>query len=302
MKPGGSNRGEQLVAIISQVRRRRHLLVWMKGIALTAAITAGAILLLGLVTYRFRYSDGLVIGLRLLSIGAVAAAVFVSLWRPLRRRVEDRQIARLIEERVPGLEERLVTAVEVANQSASAPSTLSEKTIHNRLIEEADSFAARIGVDEVVPRQRLLNWAGALLLAATCFVGVIFYGPRELRVGLAELVSPAGALAKANALGIELRPEGGRVARGTDQRITARFINFTPDEATFYFRKAGAGDDQWIGQPMEPARRTDEFQYLIFNIQDDTEYFVEAPGCRSEIFKLTVVDRPLVKRLDQRQV
>ena len=52
---------------------------------------------------------------------------------------------------------------------------------------------------------------------------------------------------------------------------------------------------------MEPAKNNNEFQFFIFNIQEDTEYWVESNSVKSEVFKLTVADLPYVKRIDQTQ-
>lgn len=297
-----NERGHQLTGVIGEVRRRRNLLTWLQGLALTVATVALTILITGLAAYRYRYSTWTVNGLRLLAIALTGSIAYVLLWRPLRRKITTRQLARLIEERIPGIDDRFVTAIETLEDLENREIPISERPIIARLLEDADLHAARVDRDLVVPKRRIIKWATVAFAAVLCFIGVIIYGPREVRVGIAELVAPASSVAASNALRIEVKPEGGRVARGTDQRIQARLINFAADQVTFYYRNAGAGDDQWVGQPMEPGRKSDDFQYQLFNLQKDTDYFIEAPGCRSEVFRLIVVDRPLVKRIDQRQV
>jgi hypothetical protein len=49
---------------------------------------------------------------------------------------------------------------------------------------------------------------------------------------------------------------------------------------------------------MEPAKAKSDYQFFIFNVQNATEYFVEANGVRSETFKLDVADVPFVKQLN----
>ncbi|MDQ3013679.1 MAG: hypothetical protein M3X11_23610, partial [Acidobacteriota bacterium] len=92
-----------------------------------------------------------------------------------------------------------------------------------------------------------------------------------------------------------------RVPKGSDQKLIATLVNFNAEQVTVFTRKPGEKDEQWVGQPMEPAKEKNEFQHFIFNIQDDTEYFVESNGCRSGVFKLTVVDLPYIKQIDQTQ-
>src|SRR5262245_2727438 len=80
-------------------------------------------------------------------------------------------------------------------------------------------------------------------------------------------------------------------------------MNINADQATAFAQKAAdrQSDVQWIGQPMEPAKKGNEFQYFIFNIQEDTNYYIESNGCKSDVFKLIVADLPYVKRIDQTQ-
>ncbi|NDD62801.1 MAG: hypothetical protein EBZ36_02285 [Acidobacteria bacterium] len=137
------DRGEQLQRIIDLVRRRRRLLIWAQGITLTVGVAAISILLLGLISYRFRTSGWLVPALRLVALSLIAASIYLTLWRPLRRKVHPSQIARLIEEKVPGIEDRFVTAVEVAHLGPE-PKAAGANSLRQRLMDDADHRAAGV--------------------------------------------------------------------------------------------------------------------------------------------------------------
>ncbi|NBO66567.1 MAG: hypothetical protein EBU88_17270, partial [Acidobacteria bacterium] len=291
-----TNRGEQLEKMIDQIRQRRNMLIRTKGITITVAMAAVSTLLLGLIGYRYRQYEWLLYLLRIITVTLVAGTAYFGLWRPMRRKVRPEQIARLIEERVPGLDDRFVTATEVAQIS---PSNLGREGLQERLLTDVNERAAAIDPDQILPRRRVLNWGVSALLVTACFIGLLVYGPQTIRVGVAGLVAPGASVAATGALLIEVSPAGARIARGNDQRVTAKIINSAPPEATLFFRPAEAGEEQWIGQPMEPGRQADQFQGVLFNVLKDTEYFVEIPGCRSEVYRLKVVDRPLVSRIDQ---
>ena len=53
---------------------------------------------------------------------------------------------------------------------------------------------------------------------------------------------------------------------------------------------------------MEPAKNNNEFQFFIFNIQEDTEYWVESNSVKSGVFKPHGRRLPYVKRIDQTQL
>ncbi|MBL8191710.1 MAG: hypothetical protein JNK38_27070, partial [Acidobacteria bacterium] len=289
---------DQLFGIINAVRKRRTLLLTLRGAAITLAVAAVLLLALGYAAYRYRYSGGALISLRVAAVIGLIATLFFFLIRPLRRKISDSQIARLIEEKQPGVEERFVSAVEFADETQQQ---LSSSAILGRLMDDADRHANQVNLNEVVPNKKFWQMGGAALASVLLFVSAIVFGPRELKSGLFQLAAPASPVAAANALQINVKPGTARVPKNSDQKILATTVNFNPEEATIFTRKAGASDDQWVGQPMEPTKNAGEFQFFIFNIQDDTEYFVESSGCRSGEFKLTVADLPLVKQIDQTQ-
>ena len=91
-------------------------------------------------------------------------------------------------------------------------------------------------------------------------------------------------------------PGTARAPRGSDQKIKATLAGFDASSAQVFIRRNGG--DVWEAHVMEPARNPNEFQFVIFNIQDSIGYYVEAGGIRSEEFQLTVADLPFVKQID----
>src|SRR5690554_252420 len=98
--------------LIQAVGRRRMQIATLKGLSILCAGGAGLLLLLGWAAYRYRTNTGMLISLRLIGLAAVVAAIYLLIVRPFRRRPTNVQIARLIEERQPGMADRLVSAVE----------------------------------------------------------------------------------------------------------------------------------------------------------------------------------------------
>src|SRR5689334_8202200 len=291
-------KSDQLFGIINTVRKRRGLLLALRGLAVTLAVAAGLLLVTGLAAYRYRYSTGALITLRVAAVLGLIVTVYFLLVRPLRRKISDAQLALLIEEKQPGAEDRFVSAVEFSGEDHLA---LSSTAILDRLMDDADRHAGQINLDEIVPNKRFWQFGGAALASVLLFVAVLIFGPREIKSGVAQLITPASTVAASNALQINVKPGTARVPKGSDQKLIASLVNFNADGATVFTRKAGEKEEQWVGQPMEPAKSQNEFQHFIFNIQEDTEYFVESNQCRSGVFKLTVVDLPYVKQIDQTQ-
>src|SRR5215813_13108358 len=266
---------DHLIVVIGAVRKRRNLLIVLRGLAITIAATAALLVITGLAAYRFRFSAVALVSLRIFAVLSVIAAVYFALVRPLRRRASE----------FSGEETR----------AAFSP------VIIDRLVDDADRHAHDVSVDEIVPRKRFWQFGGAAAASLALFITALVFGPKQIMMGVAELITPQIEVAASNALKFEVKPGTAKVPKGSDQKIFARLINFNSEQTTVFTRKAGASDTQWIGQLMEPAKNNNEFQFFIFNIQDDTEYWVESKDVKSEVFKLTVADLPYVKRIDQTQ-
>src|SRR5262245_14535012 len=293
-----NHQSDQLIGVIGAVRKRRNLLIVLRGLAITIAATAALLVITGLAAYRFRLSVVALVSLRIFAVLGVTAAVYFALVRPLRRRASDAQLARLVEENHPGVEDRFVSAIEFSGEETRAAFS---PVIIDRLVDDADRHAGDVSVDEIVPRKRFWQFGGAAAASLALFIAALIFGPKEITMGIAQIIMPQTDVAATNALKFEVKPGTARVPKGSDQKIFAKLINFNSEQTTVFTRKAGASDAQWVGQMMEPAKNHNEFQFFIFNIQDDTEYWVESNDVKSEVFKLTVADLPYVKRIDQTQ-
>ena len=225
----------QLFSIINSVRRRRSLVTIFKGVAITIAAAAVLLLALSYAAHKFRYSNASLISLRIAAIAGLVAAVYFFLLRPLRKKVTDNQVARLIEEKHSGLADRLNTAVEFEAQK--------NQPVIARLLDDANQKAQEINPNEVVPRQRLFGYGGIVAATVALFIGALLFGPKEISSGLTNLVAPVSAeslLSSAAALKITVKPGTARVPKGSDQQFTASLVNFSGElPVTIYYRKAG---------------------------------------------------------------
>src|SRR5262245_52445063 len=197
-----------LTAIITSVRKRRTLLTTLRGAAIVLAVTAAMLLVTGLSAYRYRFSVGALVSLRIFALLSVITAIVLAVVRPLRKRISDGQIARLVEEKHSGLDDRLVSAVEFSDLEQQR---LSSTAIIDRLMEDADRSAGQVAISDVVPNQRFWQFGGAAAVSVLFFIGVLVFGPREIPKGLAQLFGPPTQAAEKSALQIELKPGTARV-------------------------------------------------------------------------------------------
>jgi hypothetical protein len=279
--------------LLRKARSRRQLLLSLRGVAISLGTVAAVLMLSGWAAHRYRYNTSALLVLRIGALLTCLATMYFALLRPLLKRISDARLARLIEEKSPGTEDRLVTAVEFCNDNTSHISP----ALVNRLYRDADSVSGSVDVRNVIRRSRLLTYGGAALASLLLFAVVLKWGPREISEGVAQLVTPTTLAASPNAMSIKVKPGTARVPKGSDQDILATLVNFDSQKVTVFARPLGSKED-FHGQAMEPAKARSDFSFSIFNIQDSVEYFVESNTIRSEVYKLNVVDLPFVKQLD----
>src|SRR3954464_1395218 len=144
------DRGSELRAILAEVRarwsRRAFLRAWMLG-----AVTAGAMLMVGLLAIWLLAHDGIPLVFVVATVGLVAGGAFSFAFLPLRRPPSDRQIARFIEEQAGGLDEIVVTAVD-KSVTHSGP-------VVDLLVADAIRAARDIQPDRVVTRDSMMRAA-----------------------------------------------------------------------------------------------------------------------------------------------
>ena len=94
--------GEHLGNLLRGARRRRRLMLALRGVAVCLGAAALTLLLTGWAAHRYRQAEGALLLLRLGALAVFAAVFYLSLVRPLTRRISDARLARLIEERTAG--------------------------------------------------------------------------------------------------------------------------------------------------------------------------------------------------------
>src|SRR5690242_19693076 len=134
--------------LIDAVRRRWRALCALHAVMRGTLIAA---VVLAIAVNASRWTAGAPLLLVVLAgVAAVAAvaAVGACLW-PLRRAPQDARVARFIEERAPALDDRLVSAVVVAQGHNAAPG------LADAMLPDAARRTSAIDVDTIVSPQSL---------------------------------------------------------------------------------------------------------------------------------------------------
>lgn len=285
---------DEILRAIRQVRNRWRLRVALRGVAVLLAAALGTLVLSswGLEVYRF--TPAAIIIFRVLTYAALIGFGWWFCIRPVLRRVSDDQVALYLEEHEPSLQAAVLSAVEEARKGDRVAAFDHSPELVHRLIESAVEKIRDVDMGRAVEHQKIQGSSGWLGAAAVVALLLFMFGPAYLRHGLMALL-PMGSAEAASPYLIDLLPGDVTVARGADQEITAHLQGFETDEVTLFMRSDSNTPFERL--PLIPLEDPGLFEVLLFDVQDTTDYFVEALGVQSGTFTLNVVDLPYVERL-----
>ena len=239
-EPGGSDRREELVAVIRRVRNRWRLKLALRGAVIVVAGTLLALLLSASSLEALRFSPAAIITFRVIALVVFAGLVMIGFVQPLRRRVTDGQVALYLEEKDPTLEAAILSAIESvpeADASGRGPSPKLVERLVDQAIEKCRTLEDGVAVERASLRKQLYT-LGGIAVAATL---LLVFGPAFLRSGMSALLIISRSAEAASPYKIEVTPGNAKLPRGSDQGVKAKLLGFAAPEATLMVRTDPAG-------------------------------------------------------------
>ena len=280
-----------LPQIINEVRSRWRLKLALRGVVWSAGTAVVLFLVAAYALEWARFSATSIIAARGVLAAAVVASVFYFLVRPLRRRVTDEQVALYLEEHEPSLQATLVSAVEASREGANSESAV----LIRRLVEQALEACASTDAARRVEEAPLRRWGVVLAGVSLAAILMVVLGPAFLRNALSAILLVQRSVEAAAPYRIEVTPGNANVPKGVDQTITATLTGFAAEDASLMVRRSPTA----AFEELSLVRGDDgRYEGMLFDVAAPLEYFVEAEGVRSGVFRLTVVDVPYVQRLE----
>ncbi len=274
--------------LVSDIRRRWRRRALGQGAALTLLVLlffATALLLLYTTVEASPLALVLVGGVAVLVVLGVAVQFLV---RPAFRKIPDQQIALFVEEKIPDLEDRLNSAVEVDD---AARLRKEHGALIDRLIDDAARRALAIPMTTVVDRKRervLAYSAGAFLFVFLLFGYTSLDKITLSQIDLAALARPAQPF-------MTVSPGNLEIERGASQEIIATLRDDTDREVVLVYKE---GEDDWQKAPMRKGLGETAFFAELPNIQAAVQYYVEVQDTRSDPYVLSLYEFPDVAQID----
>ncbi|MFI4946217.1 MAG: hypothetical protein ACHP85_23270, partial [Burkholderiales bacterium] len=293
-EPGGT--GRDLRRIIRSVRRRFRLRLGLRGLAITLGFGLLALAASAWGMDHFRYTPFAIAAFRVFAWTALAGLGVRFLVLPLLVRLPDERVALYIEEHDPSLQAALLSAVELGPERVERERPDVSPDLSRRLVEHAERRCEEIDYRRLVERRSLQRMSGLLTGVATAGMLAALLSPAFIRHAVPFLLSPWGAGGSRSPYAIQVEPGHAKVARGADQTIVAHLEGFDSDEVQLVLQRGERAE--WQRSPMTVEPGQPGHRYMVLDVSARTEYFVEANGVRSDLFRLDVVDVPYVARID----
>lgn len=276
----------QIGDLLARVRARWRWLIALKA-AVWAALGASGVLLAGLVLSVWTGRSPL--GLAITGVFALVAAAVVAtraLW-PARYVPTDAQVARFIEEQDPSLDDRLVSAVDVASGAArqAPPSALAAV-----MLADAGRRASQVDPAAVVKREWLRRAGAQAAIAGLVLVSVAYVGRGTARRAM-DAVSLAAFPASVR---LDVTPGHARVQAGSALTIEARLAGSTSPASAQLQRADG---EEWLATEM-PVGEVGAFRINLDALAESFSYRVVVGNVTSPVFDVAVVRPPRVTRID----
>ncbi len=275
------------------VERQWRDLVWLRGIG-SVLLGAGAPLSLWLLLDLF---VNLPPAVRLLGLVTTLSLAMLQVWRrlvmPLWQGIEPADVATLLEQAEPRLQERLLTCLEL--EQADPPASRAGRLMQRQIRKEAFTLLDELDVSTALPSDRAQSTLGRGLLLVAVVIAPFAIWMSGYGLAWQRLSAPLGNWGWGRDLRIEAESGDRVVSRGSDASIqvtvTPRRGGVTiPDQLTLAWR--ASGDSAWDERRLPWSASDKAFVGTLPRLTTDTEFLVTAPAAESPRYAIRVVDPP----------
>ena len=284
---------DEIQSVIRDVRRRWRLKLALRGLTWVVGAAAITLFVASLGMERLGFTPQSIVIARVIAYVAILGAAAIFLLRPLVRRVPDPRVALYLEEHEPTLDAALVSAVE--HGDAGTGRTPQSEPLAKAVVASAVSRLQAVDRGRRVERPELRRRSIILASLVVGVIVVLLVGPAFLRHGARAVFAPWRTADAAMPYNVQVVPGDTTIPRGGDLEVHARLGGFDAEEVTLVATR-GTSEPERIAMP----RGADSAQFTIrlFDLDQQTEYYVEAGPVRSPAFRISVADLPSVKRID----
>ena len=280
---------------IREFRRKYYFNQILRGsIGLLLIISSIGLLLIlgeGLLGFSSEVRTGIVIGLGLVFLGVLGAAVIWpwSKMMNLSKTLSDKEVAHIVRKHFPDVDDKLVNLLELRNQASLEDSGLLLAAIQSKTEELAPvPFARAINLK--------VNWRFAryLVIPFLLFFLMWFVGGDLIKNGTTRLVNFDKDFIPPPPFAINVLNHPGELIAGQSFKLESEVAGEElPSELFLYLKKSS--ESEYVHYPMDKLR-ADQFFFEFSNMKENFNYYIGNEEVESEILGVEVLSRPVIRR------
>ncbi|MBX7242152.1 MAG: hypothetical protein K1X92_10420 [Bacteroidia bacterium] len=279
---------------LSEFRKKFYINKILKG-ALILAVLTGAMLFIalmseGLFGFEPPVRTGIVYTIGAVFLGVLAVMVIYPVTQLLKiaGTISDFQIADIVKNHFPEINDKLLNLLQLRKQSASDNNALVAAAI-NRKASEITPVKISSAIN-LKMNFRYLRW---LAFIGLLFLVVYFINPELLSIGSYRLINYTQKFVPPPPFQIKVNGVPEKVIAGepVNLNITVEGKEI-PAELSIFIKKET--EEGFIDYNLQKEKTT-EFTYNFTDLKEDFSFYVGNPEVKTEEFKIHVVKRPFIK-------
>jgi len=231
--------------------------------------------------------------------------IFVSYFclRPIIHKPNLESLALRMEEKFPELNNQLIAALQLAKNLEENPEGYSTEMIE-AVIEQADTTTQKLNLQEIIDRnpiKKMGKLAGSLAIISL-FFALVF--PTAFTNSLFIFSHPLTEFVSPQKFFFVISPGNAEAVKYSDVRIKINVEGEKPKKVNFYWRNVenpaeGGKGAKWNEERLVKVNKqtgieNPDFSFDLKEVKRSFDYYAEAEGVQSDLFKITVVDKPRV--------
>lgn len=297
MSSGSFSQQPQVQTILDNCRRQIRNNALLAGASSVCLVVVAGLLLAAGLDYLLPLPSVVRAGLLVALISAVVYVTYRNLFQPLRSQLSDQQLGAAVDLSAPELQESLATLISIESPEATkaeAGSDVMRRHLQKHVSKRITQAVPSEVVDLTSTRKRC-GVAGLVICLA--MVPVVLW-PSISALLLNRLVSPFQNLSTVSNLYFEVADANRTVARLSDVEIVAvpkwrdEQSNDLPESVQLILTSNDGAIDS-LSMLFDETQSA--YVAVVSSISGSVDFRVSAPEVTTEVFRLNVVDRPIIQ-------
>jgi hypothetical protein len=240
-----------------------------------------------------------------MGIASLILVIFISYLclRPILYKPSLESLALKLEEKFPELNNRLIAALQLSKNLEENPEGYSTDMIE-AVVEQADTTTQKLNLQEIVDRnpiKKMGKLAGSLAIISL-FFALVF--PTAFTNSLFIFSHPLTEFVSPQKFSFVISPGNAEVVKYSNVKIKINVEGEKPKKVNFYWRNVenpaeGGEGAKWNEERLVKVNKqtgveNPDFYFDFKEVKRSFDYYAEAEGVQSDLYKITVVDKPRV--------